>query len=166
MPNTKHLILCLNLDDSVTLCLKVDHGSYDGTLLRIFDEQFRALARGDPALPKIEPFRNFIDRAHTTDREGNLAFWKAELAGYVPGRHGVPVSDGLQLVDIGTDVDAMASQGFWLVGRRLLPGDTEEPFDHPRAGAPAGVDHMRWLVMAQSKVMMAVKYLLMVDFRR
>lgn len=40
------------------------------------------------------------------------------------------------------------------------------PFEPPAAGARAGVDHMRWLVMAQSKVMMTVNYVLMVEVQK
>lgn len=272
MPNIKYLILRSKKDESVTLCIKVDHGSYDGTLLRIFDEQFRALARGDDVLPKIEPFRNFIDWVHAADRDGDLAFWKAELAGYAPPADPAfpraPVSDRLQFVNLAADVDAIADRfgvtpstvfqaAYALaVGRltrtddvlvdnlitgrnagvddpqlvngtcanflpfrtRLLGGvggaaagsssaadffrDTQrafwestehgsvglgdiyhalgkdrgahaakmlfcfQPFEPPAAGARAEVNHMRWLVMAQSKVMMTINYVLMVEVQK
>lgn len=266
MPNIKYLILRSKKDESVTLCIKVDHGSYDGMLQRIFDEQFRALARGDTTLPKIEPFRNFIDWVHTADRAGDLAFWKAELAGYTPPSDAAfpraPVSDRLQFVNLAAEVDAIADRfgvtpstvfqaayaltvgrltrtddvlvnnlitgrnagvddpqlvngtcanflpfrtrlgggagssaaDFFRETQRAFWDSTEhgsvglvdiygalgkdrgthaakmlfcfQPFEPPAARAPGEVDHMRWLVMAQSKVMMTVNYVLMVEVQK
>ncbi|MGG6495288.1 UNVERIFIED_CONTAM: hypothetical protein NY603_20420, partial [Bacteroidetes bacterium 56_B9] len=63
----------------LSLCIKVSHGSYDGTLLRIFDEQFTALARNDPVLSDVNPFRNYIEWVTQQDRNKSLGYWKQLL---------------------------------------------------------------------------------------
>jgi hypothetical protein len=260
MPNISYLLLRSKSDGSRTLSIKIDHGSYDGTLLRIFDTQFLAISRGDKILPQVEPFKHYIDWLHEEDRATDLNFWKSELDSYEPatGLPLKPVSDRLKFAAIEADIDAITEvfsvtpqtifQAAYAVvagqltetsdvlvnnlitGRnagvenpQLLNGtcanflpfrtrlhsstktsafltDTQTAFwdstEHGTVGiteiynalsrdrdvhsakllfcfqpfepAPAGaaVNHMRWVVMAQSKVLMTINYALMVEVQK
>jgi amino acid adenylation domain-containing protein len=73
-PHVRYRLLRSHEDGRRTLCVKVDHGSYDGTLLRIFDEQFKAIARGQRDLPLVHPFKNFIDHSSSADQEAALYY--------------------------------------------------------------------------------------------
>jgi non-ribosomal peptide synthetase component F len=238
----------------------VDHGSYDGTLLRIFDDQFKALARGEIDIPPVNSFKHFIDWIYSGDRSDALKYWKSSLETYIP-EHNLPlqpVADRLKFAAVTADVDSIATifgvtastvfQAAYsivagrligtndvlvdnlLTGRnadvenpQLLNGtcatflpfrsqlseadsisqflkdtqaqfwDTTEqgtvglhdmytalgkdrqvhsakllycfqPFDP--APATAKLDHMRWIVMAQSKVFMTINYALMVEVQK
>lgn len=110
-PSIKYRVLHSLSDSSRTLCIKVDHGSYDGTLLRILDDQFKALARGDTKIPPVNSFKHFIDWAHSADRSEALQYWRSSLETYTPG-HNLPlqpVSDRLKFATVGTDVDSIAA---------------------------------------------------------
>lgn len=77
-PFVRYLVLT-HADGAVDLCTKLDHAMYDGTLLRIFDDQFAALRDGTP-MPKAVPFKDFV--AHTNDQEERakmLDFWTTDL---------------------------------------------------------------------------------------
>lgn len=259
-PNIKYRLLHCLADGSRTLCIKVDHGSYDGTLLRILDDQFKALARGETNLRPVNSFKHFIDWANRGDRSNALQYWKSSLETYNPG-HNLPlqpVSDRLKFAAVDADVDSVAAtfgvtastvfQAAYsvVVGRlsgdndvlvdnlltgrnadvenpQLLNGtcanflpfrsqlsatDTVEQFlrdtqarfwdttEHGAVGlhdvyaalgrdrqvhsakllycfqpfepapATAKPDHMRWIVMAQSKVFMTINYALMVEVQK
>lgn len=43
------------VDYSCEVVIKMDHGLYDGTLLRVFDDQFRAFRHDQPS-PVFIPF--------------------------------------------------------------------------------------------------------------
>lgn len=110
-PNIKYRLLQSLTDGARTLCIKVDHGSYDGTLLRIFDDQFRAIARGDTNIPPVNSFKKFIDWAHGVDRSEALRYWKRSLHSYTPG-HNLPlqpISDRLKFAVVNADVDSTAA---------------------------------------------------------
>lgn len=95
-----------------TLCVKVDHGSYDGTLLRIFDDEFRAIARGDTNLPPVNSFKHFIDWLYSGDRNKALQYWKSSLNTYRPG-HNLPlqpIADRLKFATVHVDVDNIATK--------------------------------------------------------
>lgn len=94
----------------LSLCIKVSHGTYDGTLLRIFDEQFTALARNDPVLPDVSPFRNYIEWVTQQDRNKSLGYWKQMLQDYTPksGLPDRPATDSKGFAAITADVDAIA----------------------------------------------------------
>src|SRR5436190_17502787 len=83
-PNIKYRLLHSLANGSRTLCIKVDHGSYDGTLLRIMDEQFTALARGEQHLPPVHSFKKFIDWTYCADRNAALQYWTKSLETYTP----------------------------------------------------------------------------------
>ncbi|KFY40715.1 hypothetical protein V494_03345 [Pseudogymnoascus sp. VKM F-4513 (FW-928)] len=110
-PNIKYRLLQSLTDGSRTLCIKVDHGSYDGTLLRIFDDQFRAIARGEKNIPPVNSFKKFIEWAHGVDRNEALRYWKRSLHSYTPG-HNLPlqpISDRIKFAVVNADVDSTAA---------------------------------------------------------
>lgn len=85
-PAVKYRLLTSTRDGSHTLCIKLHHASYDGTLLRIFDEQFAALVRGDHQLEPPTAFKTFIDWNQRSDRKQALSYWTQHLSGYEPIR--------------------------------------------------------------------------------
>ncbi|OTA99739.1 hypothetical protein M426DRAFT_16133 [Hypoxylon sp. CI-4A] len=78
-PFVRYLIL-KHPDGSMDICTKLDHAMYDGTLLRIFDDQFAALRDGQPMPPKT-PFKEFVDHIQKQNRTKMLDFWKENLKG-------------------------------------------------------------------------------------
>ena len=62
------------IDGSCEIVIKMDHGLYDGTLLRVFDDHFRAFHQGDP-VPEFTPFRQFASHIWSSDRKRSLQFW-------------------------------------------------------------------------------------------
>lgn len=109
-PNIKYCVLHSLVDASRTLCIKVDHGTYDGTLLRIFDEQFTAIARGESSLPPVNSFKKFVDWTHRVDRQEALDYWKESLRSYTP-EHNLPlqpVANKLRMANVTADVDSVA----------------------------------------------------------
>ncbi|KAL2201513.1 hypothetical protein P885DRAFT_27215 [Corynascus similis CBS 632.67] len=86
-PFVRYLVLRYP-DDSMDLVTKLDHAMYDGTLLRIFDDQFAALRDGLPLPPTPTPFKAFVEHTNRPDlREPMLDFWKDTLfAGSKNGR--------------------------------------------------------------------------------
>ncbi|KAI9841178.1 MAG: NRPS [Sclerophora amabilis] len=73
-PFVRYEILTSRKDGSRDLCIKLDHAMYDGTLLRIMDDQFTALAEGKQP-PKSTEFKRMIEYCSNTDRAKTLAFW-------------------------------------------------------------------------------------------
>jgi hypothetical protein len=65
--NINYRVLQSLISSARILYIKVDHTAYDGTLLRIFDGQFKAIVRGDSDLPLINSFKHFIDWGDTTN---------------------------------------------------------------------------------------------------
>jgi len=61
-------------DGSLEVCTKLDHGLYDGTLLRIFADQIFALANDKP-LPKSTPFDDFATHEWRADKDTALSYW-------------------------------------------------------------------------------------------
>jgi hypothetical protein len=111
-PNIKYQLLHSLLNGSRTLCIKADHGSYDGTLLRIFDEQFIALARGERDLPPVHSFKQFIGWTYRADRNAVLRYWTKSLETYEPV-HNLPLrplTDRLKFVKVNAGVDGVASR--------------------------------------------------------
>lgn len=78
-PFVRYLVLQYP-DGTMDLCTKLDHAMYDGTLLRIFDDQFTALRDGLP-LPKATLFKTFIEHIQQSDQTRILSFWKSQLQG-------------------------------------------------------------------------------------
>ncbi|KAF2216891.1 hypothetical protein CERZMDRAFT_32461 [Cercospora zeae-maydis SCOH1-5] len=94
----------------LSLCIKVSHGSYDGTLLRIFDEQFTALARDDSVIPQVNSFKQYIEWVSQQDRNTSLGYWKQLLQDYTPPPTWTDrlATDSKGLAAITADVDAIA----------------------------------------------------------
>ncbi len=154
-PAVQYLVLQSQIDQSRTLCIKVDHGSYDGTLLRIFDDQFKAIVDGRPA-PSIYPFKHYIDWLHHESREEHLNYWTALLNSYQPPTSRnlplQPVSDRLKfsVLDVDVDVDSIAERlgvtastmfqaAYAIVAGRLLT-TKDVLVDNLITGRNAGVD--------------------------
>lgn len=73
-PFVRYSLLTSSKDGSRDLVVKLDHASYDGSLLRIFDDQFTALNKGLP-IPNHTPFKDFIHHVTTSDKQGQLKYW-------------------------------------------------------------------------------------------
>ena len=79
-PAVQYRILTSSINGSLDLYIKLDHGMYDGTLLRIFDEQFIAMATGLP-LPPLTEFNQVIHHYVSNPAKKMLDFWTSLLAG-------------------------------------------------------------------------------------
>ena len=77
-PFVRYTLLVNSEDDTKYLAIKLDHASYDGTLLHIFDDQFKALNQGLP-IPKHTPFKDFISHVMTIPKEPQLDYWTTLL---------------------------------------------------------------------------------------
>ncbi|TDL26481.1 nonribosomal peptide synthase [Rickenella mellea] len=92
---------------------KLDHGSYDGTLLRIFDSQFTAMACNQPVEEPV-PFRSFVDHIARIDKPAVLEFWTKMLAGCnfaYPAMEGPPLIEKSMLTrKVGKSIDSFASK--------------------------------------------------------
>jgi amino acid adenylation domain-containing protein len=62
-----------------SLVVKLDHASYDGTLLHIFDAQFKALNKGLP-IAKHTPFKDFVAHVLFQPKQPQLDYWNDLLA--------------------------------------------------------------------------------------
>ncbi|KAK0660103.1 hypothetical protein QBC41DRAFT_43565 [Cercophora samala] len=80
-PFVRYLILRYP-DGTMDLVTKLDHAMYDGTLLRIFDDQFAALRDGLPMPVSPTSFKRFAEYTNLPRlREPMLDFWKSTLVG-------------------------------------------------------------------------------------
>lgn len=84
-PFIKYVLLSSVVDGTRSLCIKVDHASYDGTLLRILDDQFTAITKGLP-IDKPSEFKTFIDWNQRVDKTSVLSFWTSLLSNLAPSR--------------------------------------------------------------------------------
>ncbi|KAJ5369521.1 non-ribosomal peptide synthetase [Penicillium cosmopolitanum] len=73
-PFVRYTCLVNTEDGTKYLVIKLDHASYDGTLLHIFDEQFKALDKDLP-IPKHTPFKDFIGHVISTPKQPQLDYW-------------------------------------------------------------------------------------------
>ncbi|KAF2836604.1 nonribosomal peptide synthase [Patellaria atrata CBS 101060] len=80
-PFVRYMLLEHSEDGTRDLVIKLDHASYDGSLLYIFDDQFVALNHNLP-LPQQTPFKDFINYISTTKKQPQLDYWKDVLGGY------------------------------------------------------------------------------------
>ena len=78
-PAVQYRILISKIDFSLDLYIKLDHGMYDGTLLRIFDEQFVAMAKGLPP-PPFTDFKQVVHHFSKNPPQKMLEFWSSFLA--------------------------------------------------------------------------------------
>ncbi|KAL8759743.1 MAG: hypothetical protein Q9199_000549 [Rusavskia elegans] len=77
-PAVQYRILMSKVDFSMDLYIKLDHGMYDGTLLRIFDDQFVAMAKGLPP-PQVTEFSQAVRLYTSAPVRQTLAFWSSFL---------------------------------------------------------------------------------------
>jgi hypothetical protein len=87
---------------------------YDGTLLRIFDSQFVAMARQEPIEEPV-PFRTFTDYVHSLNKSKPLAFLTELLKGKgntfsYPAVTQQPTVSGTVLRKVDSRVDTFAPQ--------------------------------------------------------
>ncbi|EAW13719.1 putative nonribosomal peptide synthase [Aspergillus clavatus NRRL 1] len=61
-------------DGSRDLYLKIHHAMYDGTLLRIFDDEFKALFKRHTPPPTVS-FHDYVQYMQGTDKAKSLVFW-------------------------------------------------------------------------------------------
>ncbi|KAF8501936.1 hypothetical protein JB92DRAFT_851690 [Gautieria morchelliformis] len=134
-PFVKYRLIVLP-DGSRFLAIKLDHAMYDGTLLRIFDSQFVAMARQEPIEEPV-PFQTFTDYIHGLDKSKPLAFWTELLKGNTfsyPTVSQQPRVSGTVLRKVNSRVDTFAPQcgstvsiafqaAFSLLLRRLSSSD-------------------------------------------
>lgn len=73
-PFVRYSLLTSSKDGSRDLVVKLDHASYDGSLLRVFDDQFTALNKGLP-IPNHTPFKDFIRHVTNSDKQAQLNYW-------------------------------------------------------------------------------------------
>lgn len=73
-PFVRYSLLTSSKDGSRDLVIKLDHASYDGSLLRIFYDQFIALNNG-LRISNHTPFKDFIRYVTTSDKQAQLNYW-------------------------------------------------------------------------------------------
>ncbi|KAM3532778.1 hypothetical protein MY4038_003955 [Beauveria bassiana] len=88
------------------ILIKLDHASYDGTLLHIFDDQFKALNHGVAPRPSTE-FRDFIGHIRETPKQPQLDYWTSLLKDKIfdyPARATNPRVSRWELSKIGKEI--------------------------------------------------------------
>lgn len=73
-PFVRYTLLVNSEDGTRDIAIKLDHASYDGTLLHIFDDQYRALNQNLP-IPKHTPFKDFISHVISIPKQHQLDYW-------------------------------------------------------------------------------------------
>ncbi|PKX91451.1 nonribosomal peptide synthase SidE [Aspergillus novofumigatus IBT 16806] len=73
-PFIRYAILRLSTGET-EIVTKLDHGLYDGTLLRIFGEHFEAYQDNVP-VERFTPFKDFAFHIWQMDKSRTLSFWK------------------------------------------------------------------------------------------
>lgn len=110
-PFVRYLVLRYP-DGTMDLVTKLDHAMYDGTLLRIFDDQFAALRDGHPMPVSPTSFKTFVEYTNLPSlREPMLNFWKSTLSGNrfsFPAHIHDPKVSGVVVAKTGLPVNAYA----------------------------------------------------------
>ncbi|KAK4670006.1 NRPS protein [Podospora pseudopauciseta] len=110
-PFVRYLVLRYP-DGTMDLVTKLDHAMYDGTLLRIFDDQFAALRDGHPMPVSPTSFKTFAEYTNLPSlREPMLNFWKSTLSGNrfsFPAHIPDPKVSGVVVAKTGLPVNAYA----------------------------------------------------------
>ncbi|KAI0920315.1 Nonribosomal Peptide Synthase (NRPS) [Taiwanofungus camphoratus] len=68
-------------DNSRELLVKLDHALYDGQLLRVFDDQFQSITRGEDPPATSTTFKDFALSIWQTPKDSALSFWFDLLSG-------------------------------------------------------------------------------------
>ncbi|KAI1995591.1 hypothetical protein LOZ51_003417 [Ophidiomyces ophidiicola] len=104
--------LILNYEDGTReIAIKMDHALYDGTLLRIFDEQFQAI-QGGFSMPEYVPFVHFALHHWGRPKKESMEFWTEYLRGYsfqFPASQ-VPRIVAFQVTKVDIDLENCAAQ--------------------------------------------------------
>lgn len=158
-PFVRYLVL-KHADGAIDICTKLDHAMYDGTLLRIFDDQFAALRDGTP-MPKSVAFKDFVQYcAEPSERKRMLGFWKEHLAdshhedtavSTYPEHISQPKVGGVLVDKIELPVDAYAQKtgvtasivfqaAYTLLLSRLSGGSTDVTYDYLLTGRNVDMD--------------------------
>ncbi|EFQ99575.1 tyrocidine synthetase 1 [Nannizzia gypsea CBS 118893] len=129
-------------DGTRDLLIKIHHAMYDGTLLRIFDDEFKALYKGQP-LPPTVSFRDYVDFMHSTSKAKSMSFWKGLLQGNTALFPTVsnPIASKLTVTTADRRVDSFAAvcgvtvsivfqTAFTLLLSRLNVGCTDITYDN------------------------------------
>ncbi|OJD24643.1 hypothetical protein ACJ73_03990 [Blastomyces percursus] len=109
-PFIQYRILRSTMDGTLDLYIKMDHAMYDGTLLRILDDQFIAMVKNEE-VPKPTEFTELIRYFSTTDTEKMLKFWVDLLDGNnfdYPSRSLQPKVGGMLFRAFSTEVTDFA----------------------------------------------------------
>jgi len=80
-PFVRYMLLEHSKDGTRDLVIKLDHATYDGSLLYIFDDQFIALSHNEPC-PQPTPFREYINYVASTPKQPQIDYWKRILGGH------------------------------------------------------------------------------------
>lgn len=99
-------------DNRRFLIVKADHGSYDGTLLQIFDAQFKAMAKGN-AIEEPASFHTFVAHTQRLDKSRTLRFWRNLLKGNkfaYPATSSQVAISGMSVLKLDRRIDSFASQ--------------------------------------------------------
>jgi len=111
-PFVQYRILVSRVDATCDLYIKLDHGMYDGTLLRILDEQFCAMAKNESP-PMSTNFSDLIRYHSTCNHENMLSFWSKLLLGnsfQYPSHIQDPKVGAILLRQTGLEVNAAAQR--------------------------------------------------------
>lgn len=112
-PFVRYMLLVNSQDGTRDLVIKLDHASYDGTLLHILDDEFKALNHNLPP-SKHSPFKDFIGQVISTPKQPQLDYWLHQLQNHhfnFPSKVTTnPVLSQIEVSKIGisTGVDALA----------------------------------------------------------
>jgi len=112
-PFVRYRLIVTQSTGTRDLLIKIHHAMYDGTLLRILDDQFRALHRQQQLPPSVQ-FSKYVGYLNATKKHQteSLAFWK-DLHANRPLPYpqcSNPTSTGMVLESIDSKVDAFAAQ--------------------------------------------------------
>lgn len=152
-PFVQYRILLSRAEATCDLYIKLDHGMYDGTLLRIFDDQFTAMAKNKPP-PKSTDFRELIHYHSICDRKTMLTFWSKLLNGssfHYPSHIQNPKVGAMLLRHIHLDVNVAAQrhgvtapiifQTAYTLLLACLAGTTDVAYDNLLTGRNVPLDN-------------------------
>ena len=108
-PFVRYMILS-RPNGSKEIVTKMDHGLYDGTLLRVFAAHFQELQHGRPA-PEHTPLRDFVFQHWNSDKGAAVKFWSTDLrpTGFQYPQGADPLADRSVVVAGDLDLDVFAS---------------------------------------------------------
>ncbi|KAA8643884.1 putative nonribosomal peptide synthase [Aspergillus tanneri] len=109
-PFVRYTLLVNSENGTRDLAIKLDHASYDGTLLHIFDDQFKALHQNQP-IQKHTPFKDFINHILCTPKQPQLDYWSRVLEDYrfeFPPKITNPKLSQVEVAQIGISVGVNA----------------------------------------------------------